>query len=150
MIIFKSSIEGYFLIEANLFINNGPELSKITIWENSSNKSTDMINSFSFILVISFFNKFAIHIWLIWIEQISRFALFIELRITFTFFLGIDVKKYLLKYLFLISFLGKEVNLTSKSEFSNEIGIWRSESGFSINSIASSSFISSGISINLV
>ena len=34
------------------------------------------------------------------------------------FFLGIDVKKYLLKNLFFIFFLGKLVNLTSKSEFS--------------------------------
>ena len=31
---------------ANLLINNGPKLSKITICENSSNKSTDIINLF--------------------------------------------------------------------------------------------------------
>ena len=48
-----------------------------------------------------------------------------------TFFFGKDVKKYLLKFLFFISFLGKLDKLISKSEFSNEIGICIPELGFS-------------------
>ena len=39
------------------------------------------------------------------------------------FFLGIDVKKYLLKNLFFFFCLGKLVSLISKSEFSKDIGI---------------------------
>ena len=89
-------------------------------------------------------------LWLICIEQISKFALFIESIIISTFFFGTDVKKYLLKCLFLNSFFGKLVNLTSKSELSNDIGIWIPESGFSRKVVASSSCTSSGISTNLV
>ena len=90
---------------------------------NSSNKSIEIIKSFSFNLSISAFNKFAIHIWLICNEHISRFAFLIESRIISTFFFGIDVKKYFLKYLLFIFCLGKLVNLISKSELSNDIGI---------------------------
>ena len=131
-------------------IAKGPDLSKIINWVNSSNKSIEINNSFSFNLSISSFSKLAIHIWLIWIEHISRFASLIESRIILTFFLGNDVKKYLLKVLFFDSFLGRLVRWISKSELSSEIGIWIPESGFSTKLIESSSFTSSGISIILV
>ena len=117
---------------------------------NSSNKSTEIIKSLSFILSISVFNKFAIHIWLICNEHILRFAYLIDSRIMSTFFLGIDVKKYLLKNLFFFFCWGKLVKLTSKSEFSKDIGIWISELGFSRKLIELFSSTSSGSSINLV
>ena len=90
------------------------------------------------------------HIWLIWIEHICRFAFLIESSKISKFFLGIEVKKYLLKILFLNSFLGRLVKLISKSEFSRDIGIWIPELGFSKKLVEFLSSTSSGISINLV
>ena len=137
-------------MEANLFIDKGPDLSKITNWVNSSNKSTEIINSFSSSLSIAGFSKLAIQLWVIWIEQISKSAFFIESIIISTFFFGKDVKKYLLQVFFLNSFLGRFVKLISKSEFSKDIGIWIPESGSSKKLLESFSFTSSGISTNLV
>ena len=72
------------------------ELSKIISCVNSSNKSTEIIRLLESNLLISELNKFPIHIWLIWIEQSSKFALLIVSKIVFTLFLGKDVRKYLL------------------------------------------------------